>query len=178
MNDSVRFLFASAFLVLVTFAVSQERTHQKIKLTDWDSVGSKANFAVWRTDFYICTGIAYAKTLGKTTDDFAHFVGNAHSWDEIKGKGIAPAAQILYGLIRLYENGKFEIVSESDTLITMRSNRPYRSYFKDGPMLDVSIDEFERCLWGHIAILADRVGLLFKYRIEGDQITSSLTMKQ
>jgi hypothetical protein len=178
MNVSARSLFTSAFLLLASFAVSQERIHQKIKLTDWDSVESKANFAVWRTDFYICTGIAYAKTLGKTTDDFAHFVGNAHSWDEIKGKGLSPAVQLLYGLIRLYKNGKFEIVFESDTLVTMRSNRPYMLYFNDGPMLGVSIDEFERCLWGHIAILADRVGLLFKYRIEGDQITSTLSIKK
>jgi hypothetical protein len=178
MNTSTRFIFTFAFLVFASFAFSQERIYQKIKLIDWDSVGSRANFAVWRTDFYICTGIAYAKTLGKTTDDFAHFVGHTHSWDEIKGKGLAPAVQTLYGLIKLYENGKFEIVSESDTLVTMRSNRPYMPYFKDGPMLGVSIEEFERCLWGHIAILADRVGLLFKYKIEADQITLSLTMRQ
>jgi hypothetical protein len=132
---------------------------------------------VWRTDFYICTGIAYAKSQGKTPDNFAKFLGNAHSWEDFKGKGLAPAVQMLYGLIKLYENGKFEILSESDTLVAMRSNRPYEDYFKNGPLLGVSLEEFEQCLWGHVLILANRIGLNLKYKIEDDQILSSLKMK-
>jgi hypothetical protein len=84
---------------------------------------------------------------------------------------------MLNGLIKLYGNGKFEILSESDTLVTMQSNRPYSEYFKNGPMLGVSLDEFESCLWGHIIMLADRIDLNFKFNIEGDRITSSLRIK-
>lgn len=169
---------AFIYFVFASSVFSQNQTHQKIQLNDWDSVLSKANWAIWRTDFYICTGIAYAKTLGKTTDDFAQFIGNAHSWDAINDKDLPAAVQILYYLITLYENGKFEILAQSDTLVTMKSNRPYKHYFNDGHMLGVTIDEFESCLWGHIAILAERREIDFIYKINDDEIISSLEIKK
>jgi len=175
----VRLLLVFNLSLLGTFALCQEQEHQKIQLKDpFSSIEKKANYNIWRTDYYICTGIAYSKSQGKTVEDFTKFVGTHHSWSGIKGKGLEPAVQILNGLIKLYEDGKFEILSESDTLVTMQSNRPYREYFKNGPMLGVSLDEFESCLWGHIIILADRIGLIFKYNIEGDQIVSSLNIKK
>jgi hypothetical protein len=178
MRILTKFSFIFICLMFVNSLFSQDQTYQKIQLNDWDSVRSKANWAIWRTDFYICTGIAYAKTFGKTTDDFANFVGNAHSWNGIDEKDIPAAVQILYGLITLYEDGKFKILSESDTLVTIWSNRPYKSYFNNESMLGVTIDEFERCLWGHIAILAERRGLDFKYKINNDEIISSLKIKK
>lgn len=178
MKTLTKLSFAFIYFVFASSVFSQSQTYQKIQLNDWNSVLSKANWAIWRTDFYICTGIAYAKTLGKTTDDFAQFVGYAHSWNAINDKDLPAAVQIIYGLIRLYEDGKLEILSESDTLVTMKSNRPYKPYFNDGDMLGVTIDEFERCLWGHIAILAERKGLDFKYKIKDDEIISSLEIKK
>jgi hypothetical protein len=150
---------------------------QKIQLTP-PTIERTASFAVWRTDYYICTGIAYARSVGKTVDDFATFVGNNHSWESMRGKGLEPPVKLLNFAIKNYKNGSFEILAESDSSVTMRSNRPYAPYFKDGPMLGVSIDEFERCLWGHIAILADRIGLDFKYKIQGEQITSTLSIRK
>ena len=165
------------FLLFNGLALAQERGTQKIQLTP-PAIETTASFAVWRTDYYICTGIAYAKSLGKTADDFAAFVGSHHSWESIRGKGLAPPVQLLYFVIKNYEDGKFEILSESDSSVTMRSNRPYASYFTDGPLLGVTVDEFEICLWKHIGIMADRIGLDFVYRIEGDQITSTLSIRK
>jgi hypothetical protein len=45
-------------------------------------------------------------------------------------------------------------------------------------MLGVVVEEFEACLWGHITIQADRVGLIFKYKIVDDQIISSIKLKR
>jgi hypothetical protein len=169
--------FAFCLLVLAYSNVCKGQEYQKIKLQDY-SVEVKANFSIWMTDYYICTGIAYAKSLGKTPSDFAVFVGNHHSWEGMEGKGLEPAVQIINGRIKLYPNGSFEITSESDSLITMRSNRPYKEYFQNNGMLGITVEEFESCLWGHIAILADRVGLIFKYRIVDDQVISSLKKKR
>ena len=174
MPITTRILLGSTMCLLTSLAVCQQPAVHKIQLTP-PTIQRTATFAVWRTDYYICTGIAYAKSLGKTVDDFATFVGNNHSWQSMRGKGLEPPVQLLNFAVGLYGTGKFEIVSESDTLVTMRSNRPYATYFKDGSMLGVSIDEFERCLWGHIAILAARIGLDFKYKIQGDQINSTLS---
>jgi hypothetical protein len=111
-------------------------------------------------------------------DDFATFVGNAHSWESMKGQGLAPPVQLLHFVIKNYEGGEFEILSESDSSVTMRFNRPYASYFESGPLMRVSLDEFEACLWKHVAIMAGRIGLDFVYRVEGDQVTSTLSTRK
>jgi hypothetical protein len=179
MKTSTRLYLTFSFSLFVCCTLCQGQEYQKIQLKDnFTSIEDRANYNIWRTDFYICTGIAYAKSLGKTANDFAVFVGNHHSCENIKGKGLEPAVQILNGLINLYGNGKFEIISESDSLVTMRSNRPYKNYFKSGPIFGVSVDEFESCLWGHIVIMSDLIGLRFKYKIESDQIVSSLELKK
>ena len=170
-------LFFAFCLLLLTSSFLKGQSYQKIQLKDYfSSVDEKANWAVWRTDYYICTGIAYAKSIGKAPSDFAVFVGNHHSWEGIKG--LEPAVQLLNGLIKLYPGGKFEITSESDTMVNMQSNRPYKVYFQNDDMLGVTVEEFESCLWGHITILADRVGIKFKYKIVDDQIISSVKMKR
>ena len=172
-------LFFIICLLLTSFILCKGQGYQKIQLKDsFDSDDKKANFAVWRTDYYICTGIAYAKSIGKTPSDFAEFVGNHHSWNGIKGKGLEPAVQVLNGLIKLYPGGKFEVTSESDTIVNIQSNRPYKGYFKNDGMLGVTVEEFESCLWGHIAILANRIGIIFTYKIVDDQIISSLKIKK
>jgi hypothetical protein len=76
----------------------------------------KANWAIWRTDYYICTENTFIKSIGKTPSDFAVLLVNSHSWAGIKGQGLKPAVQVLFGLIKLYENSTFQITSESDTL--------------------------------------------------------------
>jgi hypothetical protein len=145
-----------------------------IKLTP-QSVSEKAKFAVWRTDYYICTGIGYAKSLGKTVSDFASFVGEAHSWEEMRGQGLEPPVQLLYFVIKSYDGGEFEIISESENSVKMKCNRPYARYFDNNAMLGVSLDEFETCLWQHISIMARRIELDFSYRIKNDSVLIELS---
>ena len=177
MNITTRLVFTFNFSLLSCIAICQDSQSVKIQLTD-PTIERTASFAVWRTDYYMCTGIAYTKSLGKTVDDFATFVGNNHSWEGMRGKGLAPPVKLLHFVIKNYKDGKFEILSESDSLVTMRSNRPYKAYFKDGPQLGVTLEEFEICLWKHIGIMANRIGLNFIYQIDGDQITSSLSIRK
>lgn len=169
--------FILLFLLTPILLFSQENAIQKIQLAT-STIEETANYAVWRTDFYICTGISYAKNLGKTVDDFAKFVGNAHSLESMMGKGLEPPVQLLNFVIKNYKNGNFEILSETDSLVTMKSNRPYAEYFNNGPMLGVTLEEFERCLWPHIVILFDRINLDFAYNIENDSIMYSLAIRE
>jgi len=117
MKTKQRLFFTFCLLLLSSFTLCHGKEYQKIQLKEnFASVEEKANWAVWRTDYYICTEIAYAKSIGKTPFDFSVFVGNHHSWEGIKGQDLKPAVQVLYGLIKLYENSTFQITSESDTL--------------------------------------------------------------
>ena len=70
---------------LLTFALSvtiaqlcfAQSEPSKIELTkaDYEKI---ANYAVWRTDYYICTGIAFAKSIGKSPNSFTNFAAQTH----------------------------------------------------------------------------------------------------
>ena len=154
--------------------VDEQETPPKIQLAH-PTAEKIAAFAVWRVDYYICTGIAYAKSLGKTPEEFAGFVGLAHSWESMRGQGLEPPVQLLNFVIKSYEDGEFEITSQSENTVEMHCNRPYARFFDENAMLGISLDEFETCLWHHIAFMARRIGLDFSYRIEGNLVMLSLS---
>ncbi len=178
MKSTKNILFTVFFLLIHFFAYSQENTGQNIKLNTFSNE-QIANYAIWRTDVYICTGISYAKSLGKSVDDFATFVTNSHAKSIIsmKGKGLEPPVQLLNMVITNYKNGNLEILSESDSLVTMRSNRPYVDYFRSGELFGVTVDEFEYFLYSHIDKMFDTLDLIFEYQIEDETIKYTLSIK-
>lgn len=165
-------------LILSVNAVSaQEADSSRINLTK-TPVESAARNAVWRTDFYICTGIAYAKSVGKTTDDFMKFVAETHikTFNPPKGKELEYLVKVLNFSITSYPNGTFEIVSESKTKVKARANRPYIRYFNNGYMIGVTLDEFEKCLWGHTQLMFNSLGIEFDYNTVGDHMELTMTL--
>ena len=165
-------------LVFPCIVFSQENVDQGIKLNK-ASIEQVANSAVWRTDYYICTGIAYAKSLGKSVDDFARFVGREHSETVLgmKGRGLEPVVQMFYSVGTNYSNGEFEILFESDSLVNIKTNRPWETYFKNGPMVGITQDEFEQYLLSHLAILLDGLDIEMKYEIENDSILVAISTR-
>jgi hypothetical protein len=165
------------FILLISLSnigLSQEIQSSKTQLID-RPIESKLNYATWRTDYYICTGIAYAKSLGMTAKDFAVFVGNRHTITGPKDTSISAIVKSMYMVMTTYPKGKVELLTESNSSATMKFNRPYLSYFRNGPVLGVTIDEFEEYLYGHVAIMTKNIGTEFKYDIKGDTIFGKLT---
>jgi hypothetical protein len=137
-------------------------------------IESKLNYATWRTDYYICTGIAFAKSIGMTVNDFAAFVGSKHSITSPNDTSISAVINTLNIAFSCYQKGKLELLTESNSTATLKWSRPYSEMFVDGPVLGVSLEEFESFLYGHIAILTMRIGIDFKYEIKGDNIFGTL----
>jgi len=167
------------FMLILNAAYSQEKDSGKIKLTK-APIENIASYAVWRTDFYICTGIAYAKSVGKSPDDFINFVAKTHgeTIKSMKGKGLEPLVSLLHFVVTNYPNGTFEIISESDKEVKIKSNRPYSEYFKNGSMLGVTLYEFEKCLWGHIQIMFKSIDIDFEYHVKGDFVLVILSLRK
>ena len=178
MKTLMGLLIMVCFVVISSELYSQETESKKIVLQK-ASVEQTANYAVWRTDFYICTGIAYAKSLGKTPEDFAQFVGNAHAgtMQSSKGKGLEPIVQLFYFLTMNYINGEFEILKESESEVIIKTNRPWDVYFKEGPVLGVTLKEFELCYLSHVIILLDSIDLNFEYKVEGNYLISTVSVR-
>ena len=168
-----RFLLLLFFTTICGIGFSQEIQDSKTQLAD-SPIESKHAYSIWRTDYYICTGIAYAKSLGMTVDDFAEFVGDKHSITSPKDTSISDVIKSFHWVMTTYPKGEFELLSESDSSATMRMNRPYSSYFRNGPIFGVSIEEFERYLYGHVAIMTKRIGIDFKYDIKEDTVLGTI----
>ena len=83
------------------------------------SIENRTNYAVWRADFYICSGIAYSKSVGKSPDDFMNFIAETHvvTLNPMKGKGLEPIVELLHLYITNYPNGTFEIISELENTV-------------------------------------------------------------
>lgn len=166
------FLTISAVFLIISPNGIQAQTSQT-QLTN-RSIENKLSYATWRVDYYICTGIAYAKSNGMTVNDFAEFVGSKHSITSPKDTSISAVIKTFNMVMTTYPEGKFELLSESDSSAIMRWNRPYSSYFKNGAVLGVSIEEFEDYLYGHVAIMTKRIGIDFNYNIKGDTVLGTV----
>jgi hypothetical protein len=156
-------------------ASAPAQPERRIRLADAPA-DRRLSYTTWRTDYYICTGIAYAKSLGHSVEDFAAYVASQHEMGTTSADGLTKIAQLLYFGLTNYPKGQVVVTAESDTAITMQFNRAYAAYFKKGPVLGVTMDEFERCFWGHLEILAKRKGFGFDYRIEGGNVTFTISL--
>ncbi|MGZ2369236.1 hypothetical protein ACXR6G_05590 [Ancylomarina sp. YFZ004] len=172
-----RFLLTSVGFLLYVLSYAQDTSAFKIQLQE-TTLESKHSHTAWRLDYYICTGIAYAKSMGQSVEDFAKFVGKHHDLTYPNDQTLSAAVQTGHYVLTSYPGGKFEIISESDSVILAKSNRPYKKYYKDGPMLGVTIDEFERYLWGHVAIMARKINIDFEYEIKDDEVLLIFSYKE
>jgi hypothetical protein len=161
-------------VTICVFAYSQDNAKHKIQFQE-SSLESKHEFTAWRVDWYICTGIAYAKSMGQSVEDFANYVGNHHGLGDPETATLATVAYAGHTVLTSYPEGTLEIISESDSMIVFRSNRPYKEYYRNGPMLGVTLDEFERYFWGHVAIMAGKLNINYDYEIKEDEIISTLS---
>jgi len=158
--------------ILASYSLTQEKIEIPERTLEW-----KLNRASRHMDLYICTAIAYAKSLGKTAEDYGKFVGEkfAPSWEGAKGQGVAPVIRTWSGHWQIYENGKFEIVSESETSVTAKMNRPYSAYFKDGDLFGVTMNDYETFLERIGMAIANYLGLKYEQKVEGDNLIATIS---
>ena len=172
-------LILSVILTLLTCIICYSQDSQGIKIQLKEiPLERKHNYTTWRVDYYICTGIAYAKSMGQSVEDFAKFVAKYHNLTYPNNKTLSGVAETSNLVMTNYPGGKYEIISESDSVIVAKSNRPYKIYYEDGPLLGVTIDEFEKYFWGHAAIMASKINIDFKYEIKEDEVIQTFSYKK
>jgi hypothetical protein len=161
---------------VLSFALSgQDAAVVSINLAT-PKIETTAKYAVWRTDYYICTGLAYAKSQGKSVQDFTNFVADRHTLDTFRNKGLASLVKFFNFFMKSYPGGKLEIIFSNVKSVQFRSNRPYRQYFNDGPILGVTLDEFESYLWGHLIIILKRIDIKMDNTIDSNYVTITLSL--
>lgn len=177
MKAKILFLTVIIAFLFCTKSYSQDTSYTKIELEE-TLLKDKHIFATWRVDYYICTGIAYAKSMGQSVEDFAKFVGKHHTLTYPNEQTLSGVARISHLVLTNYPGGKYEIISESDSVIVAKSNRPYKVYYENGPQLNVTIEEFEKYFWGHVVIMASKINIDFKYEIRENEVIQTFSYKK
>ena len=178
MKSNTLFLLALIFLVSTEIRAQEKDSTQTFEFQFQSE--DLLNWSVWRADLYICTGIAFAKENGFSVEDFTKFVAKKHvyTWNTIKGKGIEPIVQGFIWFWKSYQGSNPEIISQSDSLVIIRFDKPYKKFFTEGNLLNVSLSEFEECLFGHIQIMMAEIGMSYKYNIENEFVNVSISENQ
>lgn len=125
-------------------------------------------------------GIAYAKSMGKTPEDFGKYIGEhtAFFWADIKGKGSVPFVQYWYRFLQTDRNSKMEILSVSGKSVKAKMTVYGETNIKALADLGVTIEEYASFYGKYSETLADYLGLEYKQKFEDGWIVFSVTEKK
>ena len=103
-----KFLFLTVIVTILflTKSYSQDTSYIKIELEE-TTLKNKHRSTAWRVDYYICTGIAYAKSMGQSVEDFTKFVGKRHSITGQNNKTLSGVVKTCHYVITSYPEGKY-----------------------------------------------------------------------
>jgi len=172
-----------AFLLLSTNGIQAQTTDAKldqiIQLPQL-SLEQKLDRSARNTTTRDIVGIAYAKSLGKTPEDFGKYIGEhtAFFWADIKSKGSVPFVQYWYRFLQTDSNSKMEILSVSEKSMEAKMTVYGETNIKALSDLGVTIEEYASFYGKYSETLADYLGLEYKQKFEDGWIVFSVTEKK
>jgi len=169
-------------LVLFVLSVSilaQEKEEQSIELPQLN-LEQKVDRSVKNTTGRDIVSIAYAKSMGKTPEDYGKFIGEltAFFWADIKGKGPVPFVQYWYRFLQTDRYSKMEILSVSKTSVKAKMTLYGETHIKALVDLGVTVEEYASYYGKYREILADYLGLEYEQKLEGHWIVFTVTEKK
>lgn len=154
--------------VLSFSMLGQEKEKQSIEFPQL-YLEQKLDRSVMNTVGREVGGIAYAKSMGKTPEDYGKFMGErlAFFWADIKGKGPVPFVQYLNRFLQTDRSATMEILSVSKTSVKAKMTVYGATHIKAFADLGVTVEEYTRYYGKWFEVLADYVGLEYKQALEG-----------
>lgn len=136
----------------------------------------RMNRAIGNLKSFTLTGIAYAKSLGKTPEDYGKFAGELYApfWTVRKGS----VAQIVRGIYfnrQMNRNFKLEILSESETSVKAR----WKEWIdlKGNTGMGVTGEEYARFLGKIYETISNHLELEWQQEFEDDWLVFTVTIK-
>jgi hypothetical protein len=117
--------------------------------------------------------MAYAKDQGTTVEEFGRWWGDlfAPSWGQ---PGAYGPFEVMRGMRRnflAWPGLEFEILSEGESAVSARVNRPWAAYFgESGTWYGVTLDEFETLNSTFMRRIGEYHGLAFEESRDGDRM--------
>ncbi|MFC2164011.1 hypothetical protein ACFLT2_03315 [Acidobacteriota bacterium] len=170
-------IIVGAVLLALIFSGSLMAQEKKLELPK-RTTEQKLERNVYLTAAIFCATIAYAKSIGKTAEDYGEFMGKifAPGWE----KGISLADFMKWTYINMSGDKEFtmDILEESESAIVTRWNKPWLKYFEDGKLYGATLEEYENMMWKMMRQIADYLEIEFKQKKEGDSIIVTVAKKK
>lgn len=114
---------------------------------------------------YAASGVSYAKSLGKSPEEYGRYVGSLFTpfWDPAAGlQGFA--GQFMFIMAGIHPANEMNIVDQDENSIRVRLKNVDKP-FKQGPLLGVSYEEYLEFSNGLLVVLAEFMKLDFSQRM-------------
>jgi hypothetical protein len=112
--------------------------------------------------------LAYAKSLGKTAEEFGEAAADIFGpgWGE-PGSGSLGIVRGMHRNYSLWPNCEFELVEQSEESVTARVNRPWSGFFgEDETSYGVTLEEYEKSFQVFNSRLSEYLGLGYEEWVE------------
>jgi hypothetical protein len=113
---------------------------------------------------YSVTGIGFAKTQGVSAEYYGRFIGKKFTafWNPDAGFPML-VNQMMFILAGMYPNNQMQITEQSENSITFQLKNVNLA-FQNGPMFDVSYQDFLDCSYGIISEVAEFMHADFSHK--------------
>jgi hypothetical protein len=171
-----------SWAVLVVFlfvgVIGAQETATKIDLPEL-TLEQKVSRQAWLAVGSAVLGISFAKSVGKTAEDYGRYMVElwAPGWSANKGSPIR-MIRVMYLNSHLNPNYKMEIFDSSEIEVKGRMTATGIDNFAGGMYYGVSLDEYMSCgkVWREG--LAGYLDLVWEEEFDGEWVNFTLTVKQ
>ena len=117
---------------------------------------------------YAATGISYAKSQGASAKDYGEFIGRKFTgyWNPEDGFGML-VNRIMFILAGLHPDNQMQIVDQDEIGITFKMKNVDLA-FKNGPMFDITFQDFLDCSEGILSVIAKYMKSTFSHEMTED----------
>jgi hypothetical protein len=128
----------------------------------------------------VVAAMAYAKERGASLEESGRWWGDlfAPSWGQPGSYG---PLEVMRGMRRNFLSWpgmEVEVLSQTETSVTARVNRPWIAYFGDtGTWYGVTLEEFERLNSMFMGRIANYHGLAFEERRDGERLVLTFSRR-
>ena len=166
--------FAVSLCALTTLVQAEEQKIDWIRLT----VEQKWSRAIYNSELSILCGIAYAKSLGKTPEDFGKFMGDlvGQKWEGVEG--VVEFVRKMQRNWQIFNAFEMEVLSESDVMFKAKVKGIFaEARAKKWSAPGVTADECIRFYEQLLKQMTNHIGLNWEQEQEGDWVVISITEK-
>ena len=115
---------------------------------------------------YNLAGIRFAKSQGVAPQQYGEYIGDLFKpfWNPAEGFP-AFANGMLYILTGLHPDNEIQIIRQNDKMLEFKLKN-VDSAFKQGPVYNITFEEFLACSYGTISILAEHMSVEFSHKMK------------